>query len=741
MRLLFISLLVFICSAVFAQTGISGRIIDKITKEPVEYALVQLTENGEAKLSDREGNFIIPVTSDSAELLITGIGYEPSRMVYAKAEKGITVELNRGTVNLKELVLTSNPFNNNASNAISKIDLKVRPVKSSQELLRNVPGLFIAQHQGGGKAEQIFLRGYDIDHGTDIQITVDGLPVNMVSHAHGQGYADLHFVIPELVKNIDYGKGPYYKEYGNLNTAAYVQLETKSKLDKNTVQLEGGTFNTFRGLAMLKLLDTKKQDAYIASEILYSDGPFKNAQKFNRFNVQARYNLALTDKSKISFTTSLLNSRWNAGGQIPQRAIDNGTIITRFGEIDGESGYTGRFNASLKSTHQLSSNSRFENQAFYSRYHFNLFSNFTFFLIDPVNGDQIRQKEKRDIVGYQAKYTVKKYAGNTNFVTTAGAGIRNDRTSNSGLSHTKDMITVLDNIQLGDINETNAWVYADEKISMGKWLINPGIRADWFNFKYDDKLTAVKQQQRKAIVSPALNLQYNLSKKIQLYVKTGKGFHSNDTRTVLDNTAKKILPAVYGTDFGITWKPVPQFLVNAAVWYLKSEQEFVYVGDEGIVEAGGQSRRQGIDLSLRYQLTKNLFADANLNLAKARAIGEPKGSNYIPLAPTLTSTGGINYQATSGFNGSLRYRYIKNRPANEDGSITALGYFVADASVNYTKHKYEIGLVAENIFNVKWNEAQFETTSRLKNEADAVTELHFTPGNPFFVKARIAVFF
>jgi outer membrane receptor for ferrienterochelin and colicin len=497
-------------------------------------------------------------------------------MVYGKSETGITVELKPGMVNLKELVLTSGHFNNNASNAISKIDLQLRPVKSSQELLRNVPGLFIAQHQGGGKAEQIFLRGYDIDHGTDVQVSVDGLPVNLVSHAHGQGYADLHFVIPELIKNIDYGKGPYYKEHGNLNTAAYVQLETKTKLDKNTVQVEGGSFNTFRALAMLKLLDTKKQDAYIASEILYSDGPFKNAQKFNRFNVQARYNLALTQKSKISFTASLLNSRWNAGGQIPQRAIDNGTI-NRFGEIDGEGGYTGRFNASLKSMHRFSSNSSFENQAYYSRYHFNLFSNFTFFLNDSINGDQIRQREERDIFGYQAKYTLKNYAGNTSFITTTGAGVRNDRTHNSRLAHTKDMNTVLENIRLGNINETNAWVYADEKIAIGKWLINPGIRADWFNFMYSDKLTGLKQQQNRAIASPALNLQYNLSKKIQLYVKTGKGFHSNDTRVVLYNTAKKILPAVYGTDLGLTWKPLPQLLVNAAVWYLRSQQEFVKV--------------------------------------------------------------------------------------------------------------------------------------------------------------------
>jgi hypothetical protein len=740
MRLFILFTFLFIIATGNAQTSLSGKIIDRLTKEPVEFALVQLLQSGQFQTADKDGFFNIAVSADSAELLISGIGYQSQRMVYVKAEKPVTVELSRGVVNLKELVLTSNPFNNNANAAISKIDLKLRPVKSSQELLRNVPGLFIAQHQGGGKAEQIFLRGYDIDHGTDIQINVDGLPVNLVSHAHGQGYADLHFVIPELVKNIDYGKGPYNKEYGNLNTAAYVQLETKGKLDKNIVQLEGGMFNTFRGLAMLQLLDTKKQDAYIASEILYSDGPFNNAQKFNRFNVQARYNLNLTEKTKISFTTSLLNSRWNAGGQIPQRAIYDGTI-TRFGEIDGESGYTGRFNASLKLGSKLTASSSVESQAYYSRYHFNLYSNFTFFLNDSINGDQIQQREARDIFGWQNKYTFKKYAGNVSFVTTTGLGIRHDRTQNSGLAHTRNRSTVLENIQLGNINETNAWAYADEKITIGKWLINPGIRADWFNFKYDDKLTALQQQQQRAIVSPALNLQYNLSKQIQLYVKTGRGFHSNDTRVVLNNSAKKILPAVYATDFGISWKPLPQLLVNAAVWQLSSEQEFVYVGDEGIVEAGGKSRRQGADIGLRYQFGRHLFADANINFSKARAIGEAKGNDYIPLAPTLTSTGGINYQATTGFNGSIRYRYIKNRPANEDGSVTALGYWVADAAINYTQKKYEIGLVAENLFNTKWNEAQFETTSRLRNEAAPVTELHFTPGNPFFVKARIAVFF
>lgn len=727
----------FISLAATAQQTISGKIIDRLTGQPVEYALVQLLQNGTLQAADKEGLFSIAGSADTVRLLISGIGYQTRQAVFAAGEQPVTIALERGIVNLKELVLSTAPLNNNT---ISKIDLHLRPVKSAQEMLRNVPGLFIAQHQGGGKAEQIFLRGFDIDHGTDIAITVDGLPVNMVSHAHGQGYADMHFIIPELVKKIDYGKGPYRAEHGNLNTAGYVDLETMEKLPNNRIQFESGRFNTQRGLAMLQLLNQTKQDAYIATEMLYSNGPFVNPQGFNRFNAQLRYNLQLSPRTKLSFTGSVLNSKWDAGGQLPQRAVEAG-LVDRFGQLDAESGYTGRINASVKLSGQLRNGSTWQQQAYYSCYHFNLYSNFTFYLNDSINGDQIRQREKRDIVGYQANYAFKNQLGNAQFTTTLGTGIRHDRTHNSELAHTINRKTLLDQVQLGDIAETNAWAFADEKIKTGKWIWNPSIRADFFRFAYQDKLMGTNAQQGRAIVSPKLTVQYNANKNLQLFVKAGKGFHSNDTRVVLNSTARNILPSAIGTDIGFNYKPLAGLLVNAAFWQLRSQQEFVYVGDEGIVEAGGRSQRIGADLSLRYQLTQHLFADANLNWARARALDEPKGNNRIPLAPTFTSTGGLQYQALSGFTGSLRYRYIKDRPANEDGSVTALGYFITDAALQYTGKKFELGLVAENIFNTRWNEAQFETTSRLRNEAAPVTELHFTPGNPFFIKATVAILF
>ena len=267
-------------------------------------------------------------------------------------------------------------------------------------------------------------------------------------------------------------------------------------------------------------------------------------------------------------------------------------------------------------------------------------------------------------------------------------------------------------------------------------------RVDYFHFNYFDKLNTVqKSDQSKSIYSPKINIQYTVNPKLQLYVKTGKGFHRNDTRVVVANEANEILPAAYGYDLGIIIKPTKNLLINIAAWHLYLSQEFVYVGDDGNIEPSGKTRREGIDVIARYQFSKNIFANMNLNFTKPRAIGEKSGEDYIPLAPTVTSTGGLFYKVTKGFNGSITYRYIKSRAANEDNSIIAKGYYILDASVNYTQPKYEIGIAIENMLNTKWNEAQFATTSRLSNETSETTELNFTPGTPFFSRVKFALFF
>ena len=721
-----------------AQTIIKGKVVDAVSRQPIELVTVSdINRQSINTTTDQNGNFILKA---GKQLLFSAIGFKTIKTTLAENSINI-IALQTTLVSLEAIVLESNMASKFST--ISKIDLDLKPVRNTQELMRLVPGLFIAQHAGGGKAEQIFLRGFDVDHGTDVKVSVDGMPVNMVSHAHGQGYADAHFIIPETINNIDFGAGPYYAQHGDFNTAGYVSFASFKNISNSRVQVEAGSFNSFRTLAMVDLFkkNKDKQSAYIAADLNATDGPTLAKQNFKRLNLFGKYNLSITDNTKLTASLSTFTSKWNASGQVPDRAVNDGTI-DRFGSIDPtEGGNTERHNANLVLSHQFKNGANWENQVFYSRYKFNLYSNFTFFLNDAIHGDEIQQTESRNIFGYAAKLNHTYFFGKKTLYSTFGVGLRHDATKDSRLSNAVSR-KFLSDIKLGDIKETNAYGYMQQQLTAGKWLFDAGVRLDYFNFSYLDKLNAAQQpRQQKAIVSPKLNIQYTVNKQVQLFVKAGKGFHSNDTRVVVANNGKEILPAAYGADFGIIVKPAENVLINIAAWYLYLDQEFVYVGDAGVVEPSGKSKRQGIDISARYQFTKNLFANANFNFTKPRAVGEPTGADYIPLAPTFTSVGGVYYKVQKGFNGGINYRYIKNRPANEDNSVVAKGYFLLDASVNYTRPKYEIGLALENIFNIKWNEAQFATESRLMNESAPVTELHYTPGTPFFARLKLAVFF
>lgn len=738
---LFLVVCLFMHSISQAQESIRGKVFDADSRDPLEGVTVRPLTSNTTVVTDKLGNFTINRNKDIDRLYLSCIGYHSKE--FSIGENDNIIFLSRTQINLEEVIIT-NSLNDNYSHTVSKMDLHLRPARSSQDILRFVPGLFIAQHSGGGKAEQIFLRGFDADHGTDVQVSVDGIPVNMVSHAHGQGYADLHFLIPELLDKVDYGKGPYYADKGNFNTSGYVDMNTAKSIEKNRVQVEGGQFNNFRALGMLSLFPKSdmKQNAYIASEYLYFNGPFTSPQKLKRFNVYGKYNAKIGKKTGLTFFASAFGSNWNASGQVPERAVSSG-LIGRYGAIDNtEGGATHRYNMSVSTTTSFRNGNLFEGQLYYSKYDFRLFSNFTFYLNDHVNGDQIRQVDRRNLAGSNFKYIINRSTGETLFKTTLGLNLRADQTNNTELSQTRNRSISLGWIKLGDITERNMGIYIEEKIGHKRWLITAGSRLDYIHFKYQDKLTAVQNpSQGKTIISPKLSLSYTFNPDVQLYLKAGKGFHSNDTRVVVTNAGKEILPPAYGSDFGIILRPATKLLFNAAVWYLYLGQEFVYVGDAGIVEPSGQTRRVGVDLLARYQLTRFLFADMNFNWAHGRFIKSPKEEAHIPLSPKITSTGGLTYKKSTGLNGSLHYRFLKDRPANENNTVTAKGYFITDANVNYTYHNFEVGVIIENVFNAKWNEAQFDTKSRLRHETNPVSELHFTPGIPFFAKLKAAMFF
>lgn len=715
--------------------ALKGTVKD-INKTPIIGANVLNQNSDEHTHSNEEGFFIFPKIKIGDTLQVSHIGYETKNIIIRSLALPLNLILEDKSISLHEITISPGL---DALHLISDIDLETSPVNSSQDILRKVPGLFIGQHAGGGKAEQIFLRGFDIDHGTDISITVDGLPVNMVSHAHGQGYADLHFVIPETVDKISFGKGPYNANIGNFNTAGYVDFKTKPSLNHSSIRLESGMFASNRLLGMFNVLNSHNNNAYVAMEHLGTDGPFDSPQNFTRTNLFAKYSGNISSTDKLGITLSHFTSKWDASGQIPQRAINDGSI-NRFGAIDDtEGGNTGRTNLSVQYDKVIDDVSFIKNSIYISKYDFELYSNFTFFLEDPLNGDQIKQKEDRTIVGFNSEYSHAFSSSNMEGNWQAGISLRNDQSLGNELSHTLNRTTILNQIQLGDVYETNVGAYLSANFTFNKWTFNPALRVDYFDFKYNDALqTSYKTlTSTKSIVSPKLNILYHYADNLQIYVKGGKGFHSNDTRVVIANKTKHILPSAYGFDAGVIWKPIPQLLVNTAYWYLFLEQEFVYVGDAGIVEPSGKTQRQGVDLSIRYQPLAWLFWNFDTNYTYARAMEEEEGQDYIPLAPDLTLVSGLNIIHKSGIYGGANVRYIRDRPANEDNSIVAKGYTVVDVNASYNWRKLNFGIQIQNLMDTQWNETQFATESRLQNETTPVEEIHFTPGIPFFVKGMI----
>ncbi|UII25337.1 TonB-dependent receptor [Fulvivirga maritima] len=735
MKLLFTTVIFLTTLSLSYGQQINGKVVDGDSRA-VEEAYILNYRSGNHTHTDHFGRFLMARVSLGDTLVVSHIGYEPATVVITNLNAPLQVSIQEKVISLDEILVSPEM---DAINVLTDINLKTTPVNSSQELLRKVPGLVIGQHAGGGKAEQMFLRGFDIDHGTDISISVDGMPVNMVSHAHGQGYADLHFLIPEAIDKIDFGKGPYYAGQGDFNTAGYVGFKTKEKLDNSLVKLEAGQFNTQRFLGMFQVVEQEDHSAYVAMDYNLTDGPFESSQNFNRLNMLAKYTGRVSATDKISISASHFTSSWDASGQIPQRAIDSG-LISRFGAIDDtEGGTTSRTNLIFNYVKTIDEKTFVKSTAFYTKYDFELFSNFTFFLDDPENGDQIRQFESRDMFGANSEYNHTLNLLGNEALFQWGAGFRNDQSNGNELSHTLNRTTTLDTLALGDINETNLYSYVNLSYHLGKWVINPALRVDYFKFNYNDQLVTAyeTQSESEAIVSPKLNILYNPSRQLQLYLKSGKGFHSNDARVVVAENGNEILPAAWGSDIGAIWKPTPKLILNAAYWYLHLDQEFVYVGDAGVVEPSGKTRRTGVDLSVRYQPVSWLYWDTDVNYTLARSVDEPEDSDYIPLAPDFTVMSGISVIHPSGIYGGARLRYIDDRPANEDNSIVAEGYTVVDLNLGYQWKNFDFGINIQNLFDTDWNETQFATESRLQNEPAPVEEIHFTPGAPFWFKGSV----
>ncbi|MCA9673261.1 MAG: TonB-dependent receptor [Myxococcales bacterium] len=649
-----------------------------------------------------------------------------------------------------------------SASVVGHRDVRLRVAHRPADVLQVTPGLYVAQHAGGGKANQYFLRGFDIDHGTDLALFVDGIPVNMVSHGHGQGYADLNWLIPETVQRMEVFKGPYYARYGDFATAGAINLVTKTRFAVNSITATGGMFETWRGVAALSpKIDGIKP--LFAAEVYGTNGPFENRERLKRYSLLAKLTRVLDSGALLSVGATAYGSGWYASGQIPDRAVSAGTL-DRFGTLDPtEGGNSQRFSL-FGSYRRIGANADVALSAYLVQYRLTLYSNFTFFSRDAQNGDQIEQNDARWLFGLAGHYRFYRTLWGMRFDTTFGLQVRSDVIDND-LSYDRQrerLRTVVD----ASVLEASISLYARERITFTPWLAALlGVRGDYFGFSVDDhledrgstgsKTSGVRQALR---VSPKASLVFSPHRTTDIFANFGVGFHSNDARgVVLGQGTVSPLARAIGYELGARTQLFGRLAVSAAFFVMHLQSEIVWIGDEGRTEASGASRRLGGELSAKLQLLRWLSIDADVTLSDARFVDAPADQDRVPLAPRLLLRSGVSASHPWGIFGRLSLVHLAKRPANEDGSIEAKGFVRLDATVGYRHKRFAIEIAVQNALNTAWNEAQFATTSRLAGEAGpaacrgtrAVLEsgrfvgcddLHFTPGWPINVRASATLY-
>jgi len=641
---------------------------------------------------------------------------------------------------------------------VGRRELELRPRLRPADLVEAVPGLFAVQHAGGGKANQYFLRGFDADHGTDIAFFVDGVPVNMPSHAHGQGFADLHFVIPELVVGLEASKGPYYADLGNFATAGAVNLRLAETYGESMVQGTVGSFGVRRGLVIVSPSLGDDQHLVLAGEVAQQDGPFVLTENSSRTNLFAKYTRDLSAKSSLGITAMHYGSSWRASGQLPLRAVCGETegttseaspagtdCIPRFGYVNpSEGGQTARSSVSAHYTY-IDDALRVKALAYAIAYDFRLHSDFTFFRDDPVNGDAIEQSDGRSIVGGSAEAQRHWHVFGAPLIARFGVDFRRDAID-AELWHNDRARQRLEARSRTRVTDSSSAAFAEADARLAAWLrVVAGVRAQRMDALVSDDLRAAGSGHDSAqMLLPKLSLIAEAADDVTLFASAGRGFHSNDARGAVlrQNPARYLTPA-WGAEFGVRAKPEPWLTVYGAAFGLWLSSELVWSGDEGTTEAQGATRRIGVEAGARVQLSNVFFADVDATFTDAHFVQNAGNAGAVALAPTNTVTAGLGARQSFGLwspFGALRVRHLGARPATEDGSLTAEGFTVVDANLGARYRFVEAALDVQNLFDVRWREVQFATTSRLPSEPVPVTGISMTPGWPRTLLARLALY-
>jgi hypothetical protein len=634
--------------------------------------------------------------------------------------------------------------------AIGEADLKDLPLLRRGEIMETVPGLVVTQHSGDGKANQYFLRGFNLDHGTDFAFSIDDVPVNLPSHAHGQGYSDLNFMIPELVNFIEYRKGPFYSEVGDFSGSGAANVHLVNSLPQGTLNLQGGMYGFLRGLAAASSTIGPGTLLY-ALEYNRYNGPWVVPEGSNRFNGLLRYHWT-TSKDQYTVSASLYAAPdWHATDHVAQRAIDDG-LITRFGALDpSDGGNTGRgaltFHWMRKHDDGTTTLTMY---GFY--YRLNLYSNFTYFLNDPVNGDQFEQIDRRYVGGANLRRTWNQTWLGKDVENVLGVQIRNDYLPLSGLNHTANRQVV--GVYINDrIEEFTTGAYGNNQIQWCDWFrTNVGVRADVFAVDVTSNLPVNSGSKTDAIVSPKASLIFGPWKKTELYFNLGSGFHSNDARGVTATVAATdlspqskvpLLVRTKGAEVGTRTSILPGLVSTLSLWYLQSDSELIFSGDAGDTEATSQSHKYGVEWANFYKPTSWLTLVADVALTRARYVDDHKGDYvgpYIPNSIPIVVSGVATVESPSGIFASARLRYFSSQPLIEDNGIREPDSLIIDAKVGYRHGRYEVAADVLNLLDSKSDDIAYYYASRLQGEpAAGVNDIHIHPVEPFEVRAGLTV--
>lgn len=636
--------------------------------------------------------------------------------------------------NQSTLVLGSKPISAASAFSVQERDFQLRPIGSVQDILRVTPGLVMAQHSGGGKANQYFLRGFDADHGADLALSIDGVPVNMVSHAHGQGYADTNFIIPEVVERVEITKGPYFANQGDFATAGAVNMVSRDTFDHSSVALgfvdsPGHGAAGYRGLVIASpKFDELPMNATFAAEVGRSNGPFDNPEGWDKYKLFEKLTFNLTPTSSLSLTEMSYAGNWHGSGQIPARAVDRG-LISRFGSIDpDEGGNTARHQVSLQYRLRPSENTELRVMAYLAAYRFNLISNFTLYLRDPDNGDEIEQTDRRTFYGGKVSYRVVRQVGRVRLDTTIGADGRSDDIHQElwDMLHRQQLSTVRSN----DVHQTFMAAYLNEEITPAAWLrADVGARADFLSFAVDNRLPSTDPTAPGSGIDGAHQLSPKASlivtpfdregAQLDVFVNYGHGFHSNDVRGVFSRPAVTPLARAKGEEIGARARLFNRWDLAAALWQLDLASETVWNGDEGTTGVSEPTNRRGVEVETRYEVTPWLAADLALSFTKSHFTTDMENGGGLALAPKQSWAGGLSgrHAIGSGLGRvGLRFYGIGDRPATDDNALTAPGFTQLDLHLGYRHRWFDVSLDIENLLNGDYRSAQFATVSRLRTE-------------------------